>query len=189
MYKNKTGEIKPIDLALPSITLGRNDAIRIFLKPVSNAFIYLLHYDSEQELELLFPPSFDFFVQHPKEGNGYTGREGFYLPGKSGWYEFVNNGTEELYLLVSSERLRMLEKLTHDLLVLPDKTGTKAGSVKQAVLDEIRRLKKEKSIFAGAVEKPVVIAGDYRGKDGTVEAFIKEIEAEGFYAKTIRIEH
>jgi hypothetical protein len=187
-HKNKSGEIKPIDPSAAVNALGQDEQIQIYIRPVCKVFIYLFDLDSDGDLELLFPQSFDMFAKTAKSGI-YGDGKGFYIPEKQSWLEFDRSGTDGLILLASSKRLTRLESLIDDYISSQKKSADEASEAKQDLLDEIRRLRKENSIFAGAVEKPVVIAGDYRGNEQTIESFIVDIEAEGFYAKTIRIEH
>ena len=57
------------------------------------------------------------------------------------------------------------------------------------MLDEIRRIIKERSYLADAVEKPVSVAGNFRGIGEEVAHNGQDVVANGVYVRTIRLEH
>jgi hypothetical protein len=63
-------------------------------------------------------------------------------------------------------------------------------------LDEISRLNKQRRTLAAPAEKPVRIAGKFRAPPTTDSAalpditpFAKEIVAQGYFSKTITVDH
>ena len=63
------------------------------------------------------------------------------------------------------------------------------GAAREAVLDEIARLRREHSRLTIAAEKPVTIAGGTRGINAAIQNTATRIEAQGFYYKLFRLEH
>ena len=99
------------------------------------------------------------------------------------------HGLEIFYLIVSKTRCNELEQVIEKYLLLKEKTDVSLSSLnnaKQAILEEIRTVKKKNSLFKGLIEKPVIIAGDYRGDNNILE-YVYRIQVENFYAKTIRV--
>jgi hypothetical protein len=186
VFKDGKGTTRSIDFSTQVNTLKAGDRLKIYLEPVHNAFIYLFLYDSEKELFLLFPRTPEEFYTY------YTYGRGYYIPDDEVWFYLKEEGGMEIfYLIVSRNRCERLESAAKVYLLLQEKKSAPnpaLNSAKQAVLDEIRSLRKHNSVFKGLVEKPVIIAGDYRG-DKTILQCAFRIEVENFYAKTIRVAH
>jgi hypothetical protein len=180
------GSAVPIDFK-ERVNVAPGDLFKIHIQPIKTAYIYLFLHDAADELELLFPLSFALF-----DGKSYA--QGlFFIPEGDNWFTLDSaKGTERFYLLASSERLRPLETL---VLALQKTSANQKATVaaktaaRQAVLDEMARVRKQHSQLAAAAEKPVTIAGGTRGINATVEKLATRIEAGGFYTKTFRLEH
>ena len=74
--------------------------------------------------------------------------------------------------------------------------GAKKPSLARAVLDEIRKLRKEHLKFKTYAERPVNIIGNLRGTEKAETAepqdiakFAVEISADTFYSRTFTIDH
>lgn len=186
VYKDETSILQSIDFKKKINNLKPGNRIKIYLEPVQNAYIYLILYDSKKEIYLLFPNTQNGFFSDYEAGKGY------YIPEKKVWYYLKNDkGMEIFYLIVSRTRCEGLEQVIDrylDLMEKPLIPDDVMNNAKQTVLDEIRGLKKKNSIFQGVKEKPLIIAGDYRG-DEMIHQFIYMIEVKNFYAKTIRLAH
>lgn len=186
VYKQQDGLLKSWDEQQTVTRLATGDRIKFFLQPLQNAYIYLFLYDSTKKLFLLFPEHNRFFE------TAYRQSDEYYVPEGKVWLSVNDDaGVETFYLLVSKRRLTQLEALTKNYLN-PDNGGADpseaTNQAKQAVLDEIRNVKNQYSIFQGLVEKPIIIAGDYRGGND-IRSFIKGVEVDSFYSKTIRLAH
>ncbi|MBN1697344.1 MAG: DUF4384 domain-containing protein [Spirochaetales bacterium] len=186
VYKDETGEIQSIDHNKYINNLTSGNRLKIYLEPVRNAYIYLILYDSRNDLFILFPDmKREFFADYQ------TGKE-YYVPEKNIWLYLKNDGGMEVFhLIVSRTRCEGLEQAITDYLDLLEKesvTEKMMNMAKQSVLEAIRDLKKRNSVFQGPDERPLSIAGDYRG-DKTIRQFIDRIEVESFYAKTFRVAH
>ena len=163
--------------------MSSGDKIKFYFQPVNQCYLYLFLYDSQKELFLLFPRKFDFEYQI---GDSYI------LPNENSWYVLDDNsGVEVFHFIVSDRRLTKLETVTKRYLTESRSYGKNNGkpSMKYGILDEIRRLIKENSFLAGVAEKPVSIAGDFRGLFEEFDGSGKKIVATGVYAKTIRLQH
>jgi hypothetical protein len=186
VYKDKAGSMSPVDFNTQINNLQSGDRLKIYLKPVHNAYIYLILYDSQKELFLLFPNAEKGFFYNYQIGKEYL------IPEKRIWFYLKNDsGMEIFHLIVSRTRCKKLEEVMNEYLSLMEKkpvSETILNNAKQAVLEEIRILKKRNSIFQGLNEKPLSIAGDFRG-DKQIHQYIFMIEVENFYAKTFRVAH
>jgi hypothetical protein len=163
------------------VAVAQGDLFKIYLQPVQNAFVYVFLHDAQGDLQLLFPEKFADFERATYLNTRY------FIPEADNWFALDNaRGTERFYLVASSERLRPLESL----FLSYDKASAGAKSAaRQAVLDEIARVRKEHSQLTIAAEKPVTIAGGTRGINAAIQKVATRIEAAGFYYKLFRLEH
>jgi hypothetical protein len=169
------------------VDIKPGDLFKIHIRPAAGTYVYLILQDSSDEVQMLFPESFDAF-----ETPSYA-KTGFFLPEGDDWFSLdAAKGTERFHLLASSQRLRPLESI----ILSYRKTASNAKSTvparnaaRQAVLDELKRIVKEHSQLVVAAEKPVTIAGGTRGTNDSVATLATRIEAAGFYVRTFRMEH
>lgn len=184
--KDAQGQIKAIDFNTRT-KLTSKDLFKIFLQPIKNAYIYLYFYDSEKQLSLIFPKSIDFF-----SGNYGPGVK-YFIPEHAKWFSVNDSsGVEKFFLIVSKDRLYKLEDLTKEYATIYNdgsSSSYKINAAKQKVLDEMTNIKQQNSTFAVLAEKPIPIAGSIRGENAKIESCAIHVEAEVFYAKTIRLEH
>jgi hypothetical protein len=174
------GAPRPIDFS-ERVSIAQGDLFKIHVQPVKNAFLYLFLHDAGGDLQRLFPASFKDF-----EARDYSGRECF-IPDGENWFTLDGaKGTERFYLLASAKRLTALEGLSdaYERAAQQDKAARR-----QAVLDEIARLRTSHSALKIAAEKPVTIAGGTRGMNASVAKLATRVEAEEFYSKTFRLDH
>ncbi|MGA2639769.1 MAG: DUF4384 domain-containing protein [Spirochaetia bacterium] len=180
------GSAAPIDFS-EHVSIKPGELFKIDIEPVQNAFVYLYLHDAAGDLSLLFPQRFEMF-----EGKSYVGTS-ILIPDGKDWFQFDGTkGTERFYLLASTQRLRTVEALTLTLQRVkdnPKSTGSEKAAARQAVLDEIARVRKQHSQLTIAAEKPVTVAGSTRGMKTSVEKLASRIEATEFYAKTFRLDH
>ena len=182
--------IRPISPDQPP-ALSNTDALKIFLKPGKNTYIYLFLHDAEGGLSLLFPEKISDLDCCYRFNTPYS-----YPPGDE-WTGFgETGGTEQFILLVSDTRLDTLEDLTayymEKFALYWKNPGKKSveqemAEARYAVLDRIRHIRLEHSDFTNIKERLVIIAGEFRNADEEVTGIT--VIAEGFYGKTIRIEH
>ena len=180
------GSAVPINFS-ERVNIKAGDLFKIHIQPATSSYVYLILQDAADDVQLLFPDSFDLF-----EKPSYA-QARYFIPDGDNWFTLDNaKGTERFSLVASSERLRPLESL---VLTLQKTTSNQKSTVaaknaaRQAVLDETRRLIKEHSQLAVAAEKPVTIAGGTRGINEAVAKLATRIETAGFYSKTFRLEH
>jgi hypothetical protein len=177
---------KPVPIETHSV-LSSRDRLKFFLEPKSDGFFYLFHLGPHGNLMLLFPPDL-------KMGQAAVGQQ-YYVPKGLLWFELdTTSGMEKFFFLASTSRLARLEDLYARHVTLQDRADIQPST--KAVLDEIIRLNKQRRSLAAPAEKPVRIAGKFRGPSNTdaaavpdITPFAKEIVAQGFYGKTITIEH
>jgi hypothetical protein len=174
------GRIETLDFR-DRVTAYSGDQIKIFLQPIGNVYLYLFFYSSQKELSLLFPASLEDFDYSFQDGEGY------YIPSNDRWFVLdKNKGIETFYLLASATRLKTLEEATIVFLNAPEK---KREMLKLKLLTEIKGIRKRHSELKVRAEKPQSIAGTVRGVDKGMEHYVFEVESEGFYGKTFRIDH
>lgn len=185
VYQDKDGITKPIDYSKSIVRLESGDKLKIYLRPLNACHFYLYLHDSQKNLYLLFPEDFTFFDKSLQVTRKYD------LPGGNSWYYLDDNsGVEVFYLIVSDQRLQSLEESTKRYLEGSAKRRNFQNiTYKHEVLDEIKRIIKENSYLSDAVEKPIAVAGDFRGIREENELNGVSIEAADIYVKTIRLAH
>ena len=168
--------------------LKTGDQIKFFLNVDKNCFVYLIYSSSQGELSVLFPYRFKL------RSSEYTMAGHHYIPGGNQWFELdEHTGEEKFYLLASANRLMQLEALINDY---ESADAAKKPALAQAVLAEIRKLRKENLKFKTYAERPVNIIGNLRGTEKAETAenqdiakFAVEISADTFYSRTFTIDH
>jgi hypothetical protein len=180
------GSSAPIDFS-ERVSIKPGELFKIHIEPQRGTYVYLYLQDAAGDLSLLFPDGFRAF-----DAKSYF--EGkFFIPEGENWFQLDGaKGTERFYLLASTERLKPLESLTAAFVKISDDPASAAAakaSARQAVLDEIARVRKQHSQLTMAAEKPVTIAGGTRGINTSVEKLATRIEATDFYTKTFRLDH
>jgi hypothetical protein len=186
LFQGKDGITRPFDYDRRVIRLESGDKIKIYLKPLDSCYLYLYLYDGQNNLFLLFPEAFNQAGSNPRLP------ENFELPGVNSWYYLDDRpGTETFYLIVSSRPLVDLEERTKQFFTTLGKNRRTRQILtdKHSVLDEIKRLIKESSYLSDAAEKPVAVAGDFRGIREERVLNGVYIEANEIYVKTIRVAH
>jgi hypothetical protein len=185
VYQGRDETTKPIDYSKSVVRLESGDRLKIYLKPLNACHFYLYLHDSQKNLYLLFPEDFTFFDKNLQVTRKYD------LPGVNSWFYLDDNGgIEVFYLIVSDQRLQSLEEITKQYLEGRAKRRNLQNiTYKHGVLDEIKRIIKENSYLSDAVEKPIAVAGDFRGIREEDELNGVSIEAADVYVKTIRLAH
>ena len=186
VVRSETGLSKTVDYQQNIIRLESGDRFKIYLKPRNACFIYLYLYDAQNNLFLIFPDDFENFAQNSQISTNYE------LPGINSWFYLDEaRGVELFYLIASPRRLEELERSTLRYLAEQTTHGNdlQAVACKHDVVDEIKRLIKETSYLSDAAEKPVAVAGHFRGIREEHELNGLRIETTGIYVKTIRLQH
>jgi len=169
------------------VAVSVGDLFKIFLQPSTGTFVYLFLQDAAGDVQMLFPDRFEDFA-----ASSY-GKTRYLIPAGNDWFTLdSSSGTERFHLLASATRLGTLETRALALLKVSADTRSSAtarSSARQAVMDEITRVRKEHSQLAVAAEKPVTIAGGTRGLAQDLEKRAVTIDGAGFYTKTFRLEH
>jgi len=183
VYKGSSEGTLTIDYSSRIVRLSSGDRFRIHFQPRSRCYFYVYLHDAQKNLYLLGQRDFD--LQEDRElARSCT------LPESDNWYQLDDSGgVELLYLIVSVRRLSRLEALTGKSLSRQARYGNRPLARKRAVLDEIRKLIRESSSLAEPVQRPVTVAGEFRGitEEGEYEGI--EVEAGAVYVRTIRLEH
>ncbi len=163
------------------VGIVKGDLFKIYISPLSGAYAYLFLHDEGGDLQLLFPDDFSLF-----KNPSYLGAR-YFVPEGDHWFALDDApGTERFYLIASAERLLALESLVASYASAPP---DKKGAARQAVLDEIARVRRQYSQLAVLAEKPVTVAGGTRGINANVEKLATRIEANGFFYKVFRLDH
>ena len=177
LHRDKQGKIEVLDFKKnPAVTSG--DFLKIFILPLKDVHIYVFLYDSQKRLSPLFSQETDIHK---------VGKKPYYIPDEKGWFEIdANTGTETFYLIASRERLTDLERLTMEYT---NASPEKKDEAKLIVLAEIKKVRQYYSKLTTPGEKPVPIAGTFRGEELKPGLTATQVEAEDFYGKTLRLEH
>jgi hypothetical protein len=185
----QTGDSKEphaVDYRAITTKLATGDQLKIFLKPIQDAYIYLFYQDTTDALYLLFPAllsDFDGFYKFNKN---------YYIPKGEKWFILDDStGIEKFYLIVSHQRLEKLEKVTGEYLECFYSTATTEEKLKEArqmVVEEIKTVRLARG-QEETREDIVLVACDFRGMGDVYEFHAVEVETDEFYGKTIRIEH
>jgi len=180
------GSPSPLNFS-EKVAVAQGELFKIFLQPSSGTFVYLFLQDAGGDVQMLFPDKFEDFA-----AASYSATR-FLIPSGNDWFTLdSSSGTERFHLLASATRLVALE--TRALALQKVAANAKSSdaarsSARQAVLDEIARVRKDNSQLVVAAEKPVTIAGGTRGLAQDLEKKAVKIDAAGFYTKTFRLEH
>lgn len=168
--------------------LKSGDDIKLFVKLTKECYVYVVYYDSQGDVNLLFP----YTIRQLQ--TDYSVEKQYYIPKGRAWLNLdKNTGKEIFFLVASSERLLSLEvKLGNYYSADPSDRKPLADGV----ISEIRGLKKQYASFATIAEKPLTIGGNIRSTDTVkvtrrpdVADIATHISATNFYAKTITIDH
>ncbi len=185
LQESRSGyELSPIT---QDTMLKTGDRLKIYVEPLRQAFVYVVHKGPENELSLVFPKSFGQF-----ESEEYF--RGHHVPGGTSWFRLTApSGNETFYLLGSRTRLRALERLIaeYSAAVIEDKIG-----IGNRVIDEIRRIRKKHHRFRVRTDTPTPILGQVRGSPrlslvttSDVESLAVVMTAKEFYGRTFTIGH
>jgi len=169
-------------------TLKSGEAIKLYVELTKECYVYLFHYGSKGELNLLFPYSTRQFQTDYSTGKNY------FIPKGRAWDTLDNNtGRETFFLVASAERLLDLEAKVGNYFAADN---SKKDGIAAGIVSDIRDLRRKYTTFATIAEKPLTIGGNIRGSDRPdvprrpdVTTIATEISARNFYSKTITIDH
>lgn len=166
-----------------SLAISGKSTLQFYFSREEGTFLYLFLLDSGGTLALIFPETPDHYVtSFPKAGT-------FRVPPNPDRFSTAPPpGQERLYLLASSTRLDNLEKLTCDYSQEPENSRLKA-----AILQEMKKLRREHSTLSQSPEASVPVAGTVRTRSalpGTENTFmVTKVSGVPFYSRTLRINH
>lgn len=167
--------------------LHSGDQIKFFLQPRSGCYIYIFYHSAQDELVRLFPVD--------TAGTALVPDSQHTVPEGDRWFRLDEQaGPETFYLLASATRLERLEALSAQLTIPAAVEGRRAAA--EAVLAEIKHLRRTHRQLKVDAERPVRLGGNFRGTaktDGTALPDIRDIAVElstgTFYSRTFRIDH
>ncbi len=169
-------------------TLNSGEELKMFVQLTKECFVYVVHYGSKGEIDLLFPYSFRQFQSDYETGKNY------FIPKGRDWIRLdKNTGRETFFLVASTERQLDLEAKLGDYL---SADASKKETLAKAIVSTIRDLRRRYTTFATIAEKPLTIGGNIRGTEKVevsqrpdVTTIATEVTARNFYSKTITIDH
>jgi len=180
-YTNRGFNIIQVD---ENTVLKENDGIRIFFQSAENCYIYILFYDSNDLMTLLYPEKYNYYKK-----TSITKGIKYFLPEPWDWYPLDNNdGIETIYFIASTSRLTDIEKLAKKL------DNKNPETVKMASRD-IRTNIKEKITqqltknYNFQERNAFEIAGVIRAINNDIEKHAKGLSGENIIIKTIRFKH
>lgn len=168
------------------VAIAEGELFKIYVRPIGPTYVYVFLNDAAGELSLLFPARFDDFA-----GSRYQGGS-FFVPEGDDWFSLDGaSGTETFYLVASTARLAELESAyaAFESCAARRSAPTALAASRQAVLDELSRLRKRHSAIAAAAEKPIAIAGGTRDLSGDVKRSATRVAGGAYYGKTFRLVH
>lgn len=189
LYADETNTVKPIDYEKPTQVFTGRSRLKVYIKPVENVYIYLLHRDPDGNLTLLFPQKLKHFNEY------YTPGKDYYIPSGEDWlhltYKEVSKdpalSEDTFYFIASAGRLINLESLLKNYFAHIQDPAHKRAEYAQGVIEHIKKLRLEYSSFTPEKSEIVLIAGEFRGPGERIKFPALDIKADTFYAKTIRI--
>jgi hypothetical protein len=169
--------------------LNSSEEMKMMVKLDKDCYVYLLHYDSQGEVDLLFPYSLS------QMQTDYSLDKNYYVPKGRNWIVLDKNPGKEIFFLVaSSTRLLDLEAKIGEYLGVTD--AAKKKPLAENIVSEVRGLRKNYASFATLTEKPLTIGGNVRALEEKKEThrpdvadFSISITAKNFYSKTFTIDH
>lgn len=157
-------------------TLAADKEFKLFFKPISTVYLYLLLRDPADEFVMIFPGSFKVFST-----KDYCETE-YFIPEDGNWIQFKKQpGKHTLYFLVSEKRLKELENLIkkyQDSSITEDQDG--ADSNKKLLIAHLHQIQRN-SIFNNnkRVQEGVMGSGrddDVQAVDESEMAYFKYLE-------------
>jgi hypothetical protein len=177
--RGPAGELVPLDFRVDQ-EIGPERQFKFLISP-KQGFIYLILVDAQEEVSLLYP--------------AYTSR-GFVRPaanevppGEAWFCVDASQGVEKFELIACASRPSRLEDaLLRWCKASAEGRSATSGDLRESLLNEMAALKRASGRFAEVAGKPTSFGGSVRGSD--LSAFpVSTIEAEGSYARTIRVKH
>ncbi len=171
-------------------TLKSGEEIKMMVQLNKESFVYVLHYDAQGGIDLLFPYELSQF-----QSDDYILQKNYYIRKGRTWMALDKNpGKEVFFIVASTERQLDLERKIAEYLAALD--DGKKQSLADNIVAEIRDLRKHYTSFAALAEKPIAIGGNIRDIKNTQETrkvdvadIAIDITAKNFYSKTITIDH
>jgi hypothetical protein len=159
-------------------SLQKGDRLKMYFKPATPVFAYVIDQAPNGALALLFPSGL-------ARSHAAAGMEYFIPPGDN-WFELdEETGREVFHLLVSSTRLQSLERALDTYAA----TGpAERAAAAKAVIDEMQTLRRRFFEEQSTAEVPVDLGGTSRGLEDLVRQAV-DVSARDFYSRTIAIDH
>jgi hypothetical protein len=176
------GSDRKLTAITDDVTLHTGDEIKFFVSPLTACYIYLLHEDPRNRLELLYPTGASF-----AEGPAAVGSK-HYIPSGRAWLALdAEIGIERIYLIASTTRLITLEDLISQHAAAP--AANRAPIVRQVIAELARLQKQHRS--RGWSERPVTMGGQVRsGARPDVSEIALEISHKlPFFSRVFIIDH
>jgi len=160
--------------------LANGTTLQIYLEQKAGTYLYLYLVDSSGGLDFLFPGEPDYYKAVEPTDRIYR------IPADTDRFELTPpGGQEKIYLLASPSRLSDLENLTAKYLAKPNDSARRA-----AVIQELKRLRRQHSKLARTTETSVPVAGTVRSRGSLFDAFeVTKVNAPGFYSRILRLDH
>jgi hypothetical protein len=170
-------------------TLKSGEEIKMMVQLNKECFVYVVHYGSLGDVELLFPYTLSQFQ------SDYAVDKNYYILKGRAWSTLDENpGKEVFFIVAATERLLDLERKMTEYQNAPGDADKKP--LADNVLTEIRSLRRHYTAFSTIAEKPIAIGGNIRDIKKTQETkridvadIAVNILAKNFYSKTITIDH
>ena len=183
-----SGENRRLQPVTRDITLRTGDQFKMFVELKKRSFVYLLYYNPQDGIRMLFPYTLEQF------DTDYQLARRYYIPQGDAWFELDQHiGRENFYLVVSPRRLDGLEALLREY---ETNDPEKKAELLNLILQEIREIKRHQRELAVPAERPVPIGGAIRGLEKLplgnspdVAVIADDLLSTGLIARTFTIEH
>lgn len=169
--------------------LSSGDKLKMMIQIRRKCFVYLIHKNSQGDLEMLFPYSLKQF------DTNYETASNYYVPKGEGWFQLDSRtGNETFYLIASDQRLL-------DIEYTYEKYASSEESRKQdlagQMMTELDVITQRYTASSERIDKLAGIsAPELRGFERATGAdptdiagLAKEISFENIYSETLVVEH
>ena len=176
-------EITDDDSAVQDNKLGSDDKLKMLVELRSPCFVYVLHHDAGDRLQLLFPAS----LPHPPAAAAPGKRH--FIPADGAWLAPGDaSGEETFYVVAAARRLSDLEQLLEQYGAA--QTDDERQKRLETTLDHIAELQAKHLERDRVLRKPASIGGAVRSLSRAFEIkkYAEEISAGSFFSATYTIQ-
>lgn len=151
------GEIKSINYEeIFNMDDSREFQIKLIIKKA--VYIYMFIYDSDYNLDLIYPKELSAIASQYDAGKEY------HIPEEKKWLSLRSNTqVKNFYMLASETPITDIERLISEYSnLLKNNTSDEIKKIKGTILSKLNQLELENNYFTKTAEQPLPIAGDVK---------------------------